>query len=102
MPIGDCDAGSRPCPGPTAGVNADSPNSQLLAYATTKRAINSPTCSQRRASASTASRRVRQPVANGAPGSPRELAPIYVSLAADEASYVSSAPVAVTGDKPFL
>ena len=36
------------------------------------------------------------------PGQPRELAPIYVMLASDEASYVSGATVAVTGGKPFL
>jgi NAD(P)-dependent dehydrogenase (short-subunit alcohol dehydrogenase family) len=36
------------------------------------------------------------------PGQPRELAPIYVMLASDEASYVSGATVAVTGGKPIL
>jgi NAD(P)-dependent dehydrogenase (short-subunit alcohol dehydrogenase family) len=36
------------------------------------------------------------------PGQPRELAPIYVMLAMDEASYVSGATIAVTGGKPFL
>ncbi len=36
------------------------------------------------------------------PGQPRELAPIYVMLASDEASYVSGATVAVTGGKPII
>jgi NAD(P)-dependent dehydrogenase (short-subunit alcohol dehydrogenase family) len=36
------------------------------------------------------------------PGQPKELAPIYVMLASDEASYVSGATVAVTGGKPIL
>jgi hypothetical protein len=33
---------------------------------------------------------------------PKELAPVYVMLATDEASYVSGATVAVTGGKPIL
>jgi NAD(P)-dependent dehydrogenase (short-subunit alcohol dehydrogenase family) len=36
------------------------------------------------------------------PGQPAELAPVYVLLASDEASYVSGATVAVTGGKPIL
>ena len=36
------------------------------------------------------------------PGQPKELAPVYVMLAADEASYISGATVAVTGGKPIL
>jgi NAD(P)-dependent dehydrogenase (short-subunit alcohol dehydrogenase family) len=35
-------------------------------------------------------------------GQPAELAPVYVMLASDEASYVSGARVAVTGGKPIL
>jgi NAD(P)-dependent dehydrogenase (short-subunit alcohol dehydrogenase family) len=38
----------------------------------------------------------------GRPGQPVELAPVYVMLASDEASYVSGARVAVTGGKPVL
>ena len=38
----------------------------------------------------------------GRAGQPAELAPIYVLLASDEASYVSGARVAVTGGKPIL
>jgi len=36
------------------------------------------------------------------PAQPAELAPVYVLLASDEASYVSGARVAVTGGKPIL
>lgn len=35
-------------------------------------------------------------------GQPAELAPVYVMLASDEASYVSGARIAVTGGKPIL
>lgn len=43
-----------------------------------------------------------QQVPLGRAGQPAELAPIYVLLAADEASYVSGARVAVTGGNPIL
>ena len=36
------------------------------------------------------------------PGQPAELAPAYVMLASDEASYVSGATVAVTGGMPVI
>lgn len=38
----------------------------------------------------------------GRMGQPAELAPVYVLLASDEASYVSGARVAVTGGRPIL
>ena len=38
----------------------------------------------------------------GRPGQPAELAPVYVLLASDEASYVSGARIAVTGGNPIL
>jgi NAD(P)-dependent dehydrogenase (short-subunit alcohol dehydrogenase family) len=38
----------------------------------------------------------------GRPGQPAELAPVYVMLASDEASFVSGARVAVTGGRPIL
>ncbi|MGY1842755.1 SDR family oxidoreductase [Modestobacter sp. SYSU DS0875] len=38
----------------------------------------------------------------GRPAQPAELAPVYVMLASDEASYVSGARIAVTGGKPIL
>jgi NAD(P)-dependent dehydrogenase (short-subunit alcohol dehydrogenase family) len=36
------------------------------------------------------------------PGQPVELAPAYVMLASDEASYISGATIAVTGGKPII
>jgi len=36
------------------------------------------------------------------PGQPAEVAPVYLLLASDEASYVSGARIAVTGGKPIL
>ena len=36
------------------------------------------------------------------PGQPAKVAPVYVMLASDEASYVSGARIAVTGGKPIL
>jgi NAD(P)-dependent dehydrogenase (short-subunit alcohol dehydrogenase family) len=38
----------------------------------------------------------------GRAGQPAELAPVYVLLASDEASYVSGSRIAVTGGKPIL
>ena len=38
----------------------------------------------------------------GRPGQPRELAPVYVLLASDEAGYISGAVIPVTGGKPIL
>ena len=38
----------------------------------------------------------------GRVGQPAELAPVYVMLASDEASFVSGARVAVTGGRPIL
>jgi NAD(P)-dependent dehydrogenase (short-subunit alcohol dehydrogenase family) len=38
----------------------------------------------------------------GRAGQPAELAPVYVLLASDDASYVSGARVAVTGGNPIL
>jgi NAD(P)-dependent dehydrogenase (short-subunit alcohol dehydrogenase family) len=38
----------------------------------------------------------------GRPGQPKELAPVYVLLAADEGSYISGAVVPVTGGRPIL
>jgi NAD(P)-dependent dehydrogenase (short-subunit alcohol dehydrogenase family) len=38
----------------------------------------------------------------GRPGQPAELAPVYVLLASDEASYISGARIEVTGGKPIL
>jgi NAD(P)-dependent dehydrogenase (short-subunit alcohol dehydrogenase family) len=38
----------------------------------------------------------------GRPGQPAELAPVYVMLASEEASFVSGARIAVTGGRPVL
>lgn len=38
----------------------------------------------------------------GRAGQPAELAPVYVLLASDDASYISGARVAVTGGRPVL
>lgn len=38
----------------------------------------------------------------GRAGQPVELAPVFVMLASDEASYVSGARIAVTGGRPVL
>lgn len=38
----------------------------------------------------------------GRPGQPKEVAPAYVLLASDEASYISGAMIPVTGGKPIL
>jgi NAD(P)-dependent dehydrogenase (short-subunit alcohol dehydrogenase family) len=110
----------------TASINADVPNPSLLAYATTKGAIQNFTAGLAQLLAEQGVR--ANTVAPGPvwtplipaslpedkvqnfgsqvpmkrPAQPCELAPVYVMLAADEASYVSGATVAVTGGKPIL
>ncbi|AWI88155.1 NAD(P)-dependent oxidoreductase [Methylobacterium sp. DM1] len=110
----------------TTSVNADTPSPQLLAYATTKGAIQNYTGGLAQMLAERGIRvncvapgpiwtplipstmpaeKVKQfgsQVAMKRPGQPKELAPIYVMLASDESSYVSGATVAVTGGKPIL
>jgi len=110
----------------TTSVNADTPSPQLLAYATTKGAIQNFTAGLAQMLAEKGIRvncvapgpiwtplipstmppeKVKsfgQQVPMGRPGQPKELAPVYVMLASDEASYVSGATVAVTGGKPIL
>ena len=110
----------------TTSVQADNPNDQLLAYATTKGAIQNFTggLAQLLAEkgiranavapgpiwtplipATMPSEKVKEfgkqtPMQR--PGQPKELAPVYVMLASDEASYISGATVPVTGGKPFI
>jgi NAD(P)-dependent dehydrogenase (short-subunit alcohol dehydrogenase family) len=110
----------------TTSVNADAPSPQLLAYATTKGAIQNFTGGLAQLLAERGIRvncvapgpiwtplipstmptdKVKNfgnQVPMKRPGQPRELAPVYVMLATDEASYVSGATVAVTGGKPIL
>jgi len=110
----------------TASINADSPNPGLLPYATTKGAIQNYTAGLAQLLAEKGIR--ANAVAPGPiwtplipstmppdsvksfgkqvpmqrPGQPVEVAPIYVMLASDEASYVSGATIAVTGGKPII
>jgi len=110
----------------TASVNSDMPNPTLLAYATTKGAIQNFTGGLAQLLAEKGIR--ANAVAPGPvwtplipstmpaekvknfgaqvpmkrPAQPRELAPVYVMLATDEASYVSGATIAVTGGKPII
>ncbi|HEY4546991.1 MAG TPA: SDR family oxidoreductase [Pedomonas sp.] len=110
----------------TTSVNADMPNETLLPYATTKGAIQNFTGGLAQMLADKGIRancvapgpvwtplipstmppeKVKEfgksyPI--GRPAQPAELAPVYVMLATDEASYVSGATVAVTGGKPFI
>ncbi|HWG77766.1 MAG TPA: glucose 1-dehydrogenase [Steroidobacteraceae bacterium] len=110
----------------TSSVNADSPSPQLLAYATTKGAIQNFTGGLAQLLADKGIRvncvapgpiwtplipatmppeKVKNfgsQVPMKRPGQPKELAPVYVMLAADDASYVSGATVAVTGGKPII
>ena len=110
----------------TTSVNADTPKQTLLPYATTKGAIQNFTGGLAQLLANRGIRvncvapgpvwtplipstmppeQVKSfgedyPI--GRPAQPKELAPVYVMLASDEASYVSGATVAVTGGKPIL
>ncbi|MDD3838052.1 MAG: SDR family oxidoreductase [Phenylobacterium sp.] len=110
----------------TTSVNADTPSPDLLAYATTKGAIQNFTGGLAQM---LAERGVRvNCVAPGPiwtplipstmgedryrsfgkqtpmqrPGQPKELAPVYVMLASPDASYISGATIAVTGGKPII
>jgi NAD(P)-dependent dehydrogenase (short-subunit alcohol dehydrogenase family) len=110
----------------TASINADTPNPILLAYATTKGAIQNFTAGLAQLLADKGIR--ANAVAPGPiwtplipstlpedavsnfgkqvpmkrPGQPAELATAYVMLADPMSSYVSGATIAVTGGKPIL
>jgi len=110
----------------TTSIHADDPNPSLLPYATTKGAIQNFTAGLAQMLAENGVRvncvapgpiwtplipatmppeKVKQFGANTPmkrPGQPKEVAPVYVLLACDEASYVSGATVAVTGGRPML
>ena len=110
----------------TSSVNSDAPSPTLMPYAATKAAIANMTASlaqllgERGIRAnSVAPGPVWTPLIPSTmpeehvesfggntplkrPGQPAELAPVYVLLASDEASYVSGARVAVTGGRPIL
>jgi NAD(P)-dependent dehydrogenase (short-subunit alcohol dehydrogenase family) len=110
----------------TASINSDSPNPSLLAYATTKGAIQNFTAGLAQMLAEKGIR--ANAVAPGPiwtplipstlpeesvknfgkqvpmqrPGQPAELATAYVMLADPLSSYVSGATIAVTGGKPII
>jgi NAD(P)-dependent dehydrogenase (short-subunit alcohol dehydrogenase family) len=110
----------------TASINSDSPNPSLLAYATTKGAIQNFTAglaqmlADKKIRANTVapgpiwtplipSTMPEESVKNfgtqvpmGRPGQPAELQTAYVMLADPLSSYVSGATIAVTGGKPIL
>ncbi|CAM3289144.1 SDR family oxidoreductase [Paracoccus nototheniae] len=110
----------------TASVNSDQPNPQLLAYATTKGAIQNFTAGLAQM---LAERGIRANVVApgpvwtplipasfpadevssfgenypmGRPAQPAELASAYVMLAEAASSYISGATIAVTGGKPII
>ena len=110
----------------TTSIQADNPSEQLLAYASTKGAIQNFTAGLAQMLAEKGIR--ANSVAPGPiwtplipatmpaekvqnfgkqvpmqrPGQPKEVAPVFVMLASDEASYVSGANIAVTGGKPII
>ncbi|MCJ8519630.1 NAD(P)-dependent dehydrogenase (short-subunit alcohol dehydrogenase family) [Pseudorhizobium tarimense] len=110
----------------TASINSDSPSPSLLAYATTKGAIQNFTAGLAQLLAEQEIRanavapgpiwtplipstmkgdRLTQfgkQVPMQRPGQPAELATAYVMLADPQSSYVSGATIAVTGGKPIL
>jgi hypothetical protein len=110
----------------TTSINADAPRPTLLPYATTKGAIQNFTGGLAQL---LGGRNIRvncvapgpvwtplipstmppdqvkefgKSTPLGRPAQPKELAPAYVMLATDEASYVSGATIAVTGGKPII
>jgi NAD(P)-dependent dehydrogenase (short-subunit alcohol dehydrogenase family) len=110
----------------TASVNVDQPKPTLLPYATTKGAIANFSAGLAQLLAEKGIRvnsvlpgpiwtplipstmppeqveGFGQNVPLGRPGQPKELAPIYVLLASDEASYMSAGAFPVTGGRPVL
>lgn len=110
----------------TTSINADQPSETLLAYATTKGAIHNFTAGLAQLLAERGIRvnavapgpvwtplipstmppeKVKSFGSNtplGRAAQPVELAPPYVMLATDEASYITGATVPVTGGRPFL
>ena len=110
----------------SSSVNSDNPSPNLIAYAMTKAGIAnfSASLAQMLAEKGIRANSVApgpvwtplipatmpeekvesfgQQVPMGRAAQPAELAPVYVLLVSDEASYVSGARVAVTGGKPIL
>jgi NAD(P)-dependent dehydrogenase (short-subunit alcohol dehydrogenase family) len=110
----------------TSSVNYDMPRPTLLPYATTKGAIANFTAGLAQLLGERGIRvnavapgpvwtplipstlppehveKFGQNTPLGRPGEPKEVAPAYVLLASDEASFISGAVVPVTGGKPIL
>src|SRR6195952_281653 len=110
----------------SSSVNSDMPSPALLPYAATKAAIANMSASLAQMLGEKGIRansvapgpiwtplipatmpeenvqKFGEDVPLGRPGQPAELAPVYVLLASDEASYVSGSRIAVTGGKPVL
>jgi NAD(P)-dependent dehydrogenase (short-subunit alcohol dehydrogenase family) len=110
----------------TTSVNSDNPKPTLLAYAATKGAIANFTGGLAQLLAEQGIRvnsvapgpiwtplipstmppdqveSFGQQVPMKRPGQPAEVAPVYVLLASDQASYISGARIAVTGGTPIL
>jgi NAD(P)-dependent dehydrogenase (short-subunit alcohol dehydrogenase family) len=110
----------------SSSVNSDMPSPQLAPYAMTKAAIANFTASLAQMYADQGIRAnsvapgpiwtplipstmpkekvesFGEQVPMGRAGQPAEVAPVYVLLASDEASYISGARIAVTGGKPIL
>ncbi len=110
----------------TTSINADQPNASLLAYATTKGAIQNFTMGLAQMLADKgirvncvapgpvwtplipstmppeAVKTFGENTPLGRAAQPRELAPPYVMLASDETSYITGATVPVTGGRPFI
>jgi NAD(P)-dependent dehydrogenase (short-subunit alcohol dehydrogenase family) len=110
----------------TTSINSDNPKPTLLAYAATKGAIANFTAGLAQLLAEKGIRvnsvapgpiwtplipstmppdqveSFGQQVPMKRPGQPAEVAPVYVLLASDQASYISGARIAVTGGTPIL
>ncbi|EID17747.1 hypothetical protein MPHLEI_02748 [Mycolicibacterium phlei RIVM601174] len=110
----------------SSSVNSDMPNPKLAPYAATKAAIANFSASlaellgEKGIRANSVApgpiwtplipatmppekvKRFGENTPLGRAGQPAELAPVYVMLASDEASYVTGARVAVTGGRPIL
>jgi NAD(P)-dependent dehydrogenase (short-subunit alcohol dehydrogenase family) len=110
----------------TASINSDNPRPTLLAYATTKGAVQNFTAGLAQLLGEEGIRvncvapgpvwtplipstmppetvvHFGENTPLGRPAQPRELAPVYVMLASDDASYITGATVPVTGGKPMI
>jgi NAD(P)-dependent dehydrogenase (short-subunit alcohol dehydrogenase family) len=93
----------------TVSINSDKPNKTLVAYAATKGALQNLTGGLAQLLADKGIRvncvkfqQFGQQVPFARPGQPREVAPAFVLLASDQASYISGATLAVTGGVPFI